>query len=709
MKALMTDPLRKLFFAALMYIAGAGLVRAQSCTIVVAATNSLSGNGTMIFSATTTPASSVVLNWSFPGGNPSTSTLSSPVVNYSVNGTYTAFVVMTVTSTACTNAAQYVFAVNNASCNLVANFTYSNGPNGLVTFANSSTGAGGSTTYTWSNASMGPTTAINYSVNGNYTVSMIASNGPTCASSHSAVVSVTNVCTIAANFTQTPGSNGFVQFFNTTTNTVSGTTYTWNFGDASPVSTSVNPSHTYTANGAYTVYLLASTPSGCTSQVSYVIGVNSIGGCLADFTHTVTGGTVAFTNISFNSGTLIGFSWNFGDGQTSTLTNPPPHTYTALGNFSVSLKITSVGPSCSDSVTHVVTVSCNIVPSFTYSASPSGSVTFFSTSSGGQQGNIYSWNFGNNTTGSGAQATTTYTAPGIYNVTLTVMLTATSTCSAVVVQSISIGATPCTLQSAIAHTLGTGGGIQFASASTGTIPSSQYYWDFGDGYTGTGLKPWHNYTNGGTHYVTLVVVNQPACTSTITQALNVTGVACTANAGFTLIPQSGPGGWYVVPDYPWNVIAATWIWGDGASSAGLYSTHQYSLPGTYNICLSVTVSCAATGSGCATYVLTGTGPQSAVVVAPGLRAAGIAGLQETPGFDVIPNPSSGVFIIASRSPAGTPWRASIFDLNGRCVAQRVADPNDQQTEVSVDSGDGLYFLRIECGTTVNTRKIIISR
>lgn len=36
---------------------------------------------------------------------------------------------------------------------------------------------------------------------------------------------------------------------------VNGTTFTWNFGDGSPVSNDLSPSHTYTANGTYTVTL----------------------------------------------------------------------------------------------------------------------------------------------------------------------------------------------------------------------------------------------------------------------------------------------------------------------------------------------------------------------------------------------------------------------------------------------------------------------
>lgn len=63
-----------------------------------------------------------------------------------------------------------------------------------------------------------------------------------------------------ARFTFTNNTNTF-QFTNTTLNT-SGTTYQWNFGDSSPINTTQNPSHTYTANGSFNVCLTATNAQG---------------------------------------------------------------------------------------------------------------------------------------------------------------------------------------------------------------------------------------------------------------------------------------------------------------------------------------------------------------------------------------------------------------------------------------------------------------
>ncbi len=60
-------------------------------------------------------------------------------------------------------------------------------------------------------------------------------------------------------------TNGFdVDFTNTSVN---GVTYTWDFGDGTPSSTDMNPSHTYAQDGDYTVTLIATSTNGCTSQI----------------------------------------------------------------------------------------------------------------------------------------------------------------------------------------------------------------------------------------------------------------------------------------------------------------------------------------------------------------------------------------------------------------------------------------------------------
>ena len=84
---------------------------------------------------------------------------------------------------------------------------------------------------------------------------------------------------------------------------------------------------------------------------------------MADFSGTPTTGqaplTVNFTDLS--TGSPTSWSWNFGDGGTSTLQNPS-HTYSAAGQYTVSLTATnSAGPD-STTKTNYITVSATVTP-----------------------------------------------------------------------------------------------------------------------------------------------------------------------------------------------------------------------------------------------------------------------------------------------------------------------------------------------------------
>lgn len=91
--------------------------------------------------------------------------------------------------------------------------------------------------------------------------------------------------------------------------------------------------------------------------------INHIGGGggtnvppVANFSFTTSGLTASFTDSSTDSdGTVVSRAWTFGDGGTSTATNPS-HTYAAAGTYSVSLTVTDNG-GATNTKTQSVTVS----------------------------------------------------------------------------------------------------------------------------------------------------------------------------------------------------------------------------------------------------------------------------------------------------------------------------------------------------------------
>lgn len=119
-------------------------------------------------------------------------------------------------------------------------------------------------------------------------------------------------------------------------------TWSWNFGDGSS-SNAQNPSHTYAADGTYTVTLTVTDNDGATNSTSRSVSVSAPVANQApnaSFTFNTNDLAASFNDGSSDSdGSLVAWSWNFGDGTTSGAQNPN-HTYAADGTYTVTLTVT---------------------------------------------------------------------------------------------------------------------------------------------------------------------------------------------------------------------------------------------------------------------------------------------------------------------------------------------------------------------------------
>jgi PKD repeat protein len=128
-----------------------------------------------------------------------------------------------------------------------------------------------------------------------------------------------------------------VQFTGTSTGATP-SSWSWNFGDGT-TSNLQNPSHTYTNSRVYTVSVTASNECGSSSPSSLTVNVGVCPIPVTSFTVNMTNGctplTVQFSDNSTVTPTF--WNWTFGDNSgTSTIQNPI-HTYTAAGNYTVTL------------------------------------------------------------------------------------------------------------------------------------------------------------------------------------------------------------------------------------------------------------------------------------------------------------------------------------------------------------------------------------
>ncbi|MFQ6090634.1 MAG: PKD domain-containing protein, partial [Candidatus Bipolaricaulia bacterium] len=118
--------------------------------------------------------------------------------------------------------------------------------------------------------------------------------------------------------------------------------WSWDFGDGA-TSTERNPTHKYSAKGKYTVKLTVTDNGGLKNTATKTLAVG-IKPPIANFAFTPAsprvGQTVQFTDQSTDpDGTIQSWSWDFGDGDSSTERNPK-HQYAQKGTYTVKLTVT---------------------------------------------------------------------------------------------------------------------------------------------------------------------------------------------------------------------------------------------------------------------------------------------------------------------------------------------------------------------------------
>lgn len=138
--------------------------------------------------------------------------------------------------------------------------------------------------------------------------------------------------------------NGLNVAFTDTSNDSDGTIAAWNwtFGDGNSA-TVQDPSHTYAADGTYTVTLSVTDNDGGVDSSSQQVTV-STGGAnappVAAFSYTCSARECVFdSSESSDDYGISSYDWNFGDGNGSSSANPS-HTYASHGNYTVTLTVT---------------------------------------------------------------------------------------------------------------------------------------------------------------------------------------------------------------------------------------------------------------------------------------------------------------------------------------------------------------------------------
>ncbi len=547
---------------------------------------------TCSFTDTSADGDGAVVSWAWDFGDGSTSTDQHPTHSYSGTGSYT----VTLTSTddgGATDAVTASVSVVAPNAPPVAGFTYQC-TDLACTFTDTSTDSDGTITiHQWNMGDGVGTNAVNpshtYGASGTYTVThWVYDNGGAGDTVSTAVTVFAPGEAPTASFSVSCA--GLTCDFTDASTDDQGSvvSWSWDFGDGTS-SSAQHPSHAYAADGTYTVTLTATDDVGASDAFSRAVIVPSGNQPpAASFVSSCTDLTCGFTDTSADGdGTMVSWSWDFGDGTTAT-DQHPTHVYGVAGSYTVTLTATDDGGASDVATGTVVVTEPNAPPvaGFTYVCSGlSCTFTDTSTDSDGTI-TIYQWNMGDGVGTNARNPSHTYAAPGTYTVTHWVYDNGAA--SDTVSQAVTVGEAP------VASFTPTCTGLtcDFTDTSTDGDGSVVFWsWDFGDGVTSFAQNPTHTYTAAGSYTVTLNVQDNDGAGATATQTVTVSAPppnqaptaaftsSCTELAcGFADGSSDSDG----------TIVSWSWDFGDGAASTASNPSHTYGAAGTYTVTLTVT-------------------------------------------------------------------------------------------------------------------------
>ncbi|WP_367390250.1 PKD domain-containing protein [Lewinella sp. LCG006] len=448
-----------------------------------------------------------------------------------------------------------------------------------VTFINQSLNAD---SYQWNFPGGNPSSSteenpiITYNTPGSYQVQLTATNEVT------SVVLTTFSAVQVAGY-EPVGSISFntnqleVQF---TGNQNYATSYLWNFGDGT-TSNSLNPQHTYATIGTYDVSLSLTNSCGTvviTEQVTVQRPAPEVIFTTMDATQGCAPLTVTYLNQSVNA---VNYQWTFDGGTPSTSNEENPTVvYDLPGSYEVQLIASNESGITTSSQENYIEVFAGPSGSFS-SATNELTAQFTSTTS---NVDTYLWDFGDGNTSSAPNPLHTYSANGIYTVSLSI----TNDCGTeVITQEVDVEqAAP----EAVFSTLESAAGcapltITYLNQS---LNADSYVWTFPGGVPATSTlpNPTVTYLDAGAYDVTLVATNQTGSSTSETQNFVEVFPSPTGSFSYSSDLLTAQFSSSVM-----NTDSYLWDFGDGATSTEPNPTHIYGLSGTYTVSLSITNDC----------------------------------------------------------------------------------------------------------------------
>jgi len=706
---------------------------------------------TYYFFGSTPPAggTSSLTIWDFGPGSGTTYNTQNATHVFSASGNYIAYYIVNDSSGNFCDSVEVRFTVSGStgpSCNASFNYAVDASNPYKLNFNNTSTNA--STAYWWfggnnSSTLFSPSHTFNSAGYQTVCLTTYDSSGNYCDSVCQTVyvpgqTSNTNCDATFSAYTQ----SGVTYFYDSTSTS---NIIEYSFGDGQ-YGYSSSPSHTYANPGTYNACLFVYDVDSvgdtllCDSfcQTVTIAGTST---CVASFLLNVDSANNSasyFPIVLNNNSTGTNFEWSFGNGNTSTASNPS-YAYTVPGTYTVCLYVLDIDsntgvPSICDSQCTTIVVGNTQPPSCTASfsqfpdsinMSANSFPVLFSNSSTGTN---YLWNFGDGTSDTAKNPTHVYTASGSYTACLYVLsgydslslpIICDSTCT-----TVTVGTPVVNCNSSFTYSVDSLNSNRYYF--TGTSPQSGGWaeWEMYEGVnvgatTYSGTSATHTFNGNATPIVVFYYTYNADSSLCDVDTANITLSGASCQASYYLgVDTSNLFNLYIINNSTGTTSTTSYFWdfGDGSTSTLQYPTHQYSSFGLYNLCLTISDSASGCSSThCDTIGLDSNGnllkrDGFMISVVDEKDLLNIPEVEMLKKISVFPNPSRGEFTLSLQSQKADNVELTVLSSVGQVVSKttRKLTVGENNFGIALDNTpDGIYFLTVRAGNQVKNIKLYL--
>ncbi|MEQ9373806.1 MAG: PKD domain-containing protein, partial [Imperialibacter sp.] len=449
--------------------------------------------------------------------------------------------------------------------------------------------SGDITTYSWDfdgdgiEDSTDPNPAYQFSSAGEYEVTLTVQNDGGCSNTSRQTIGIYDISEPDFSITYNGGlcSNNTLSLKDLTPNLPpdSLVTWTWDFNGEATI-LGKDTTYAFATAGEKIITLTVGIP-GCEASVSKTI--NLLEGPTVGFTvgSNCISPTTQFNNTTTGDG-ITGYTWDFGNGYTSSVENPETF-FETIGDYQVSLTVNN-DLGCETTFTEKVAISAIPVPDFKHDLACSGAAVQFTDQSTAENANIteWSWDFAGLGTSNERNPIFEFPTAGKYTVTLSV--SSNYGCSKILTREIDVLPSPTV--AFLVNTGCEGQATTFVDQSTSDAenPIVDRLWSINNQFYSSATVN-EVFKNPGSYDVTLQITTKNLCTISLTKTVQVNELP-SIDFGFTsacVNELTEFNDLSTSPDDP--IISRKWDFAGQASANGPKAYYQFKQAGNYNVSL----------------------------------------------------------------------------------------------------------------------------